>query len=302
MNLPEVKLGAARPIGWRARLDAYIKLVRLHRPIGIFLLMWPALWALWFAGAGQPPWGVVAIFIAGVVLMRSAGCAINDYADRDFDAHVVRTHGRPLAQGLIRPVEALALFVILSLLAFGLVLLLNWQTVALSVVAALLALIYPFMKRYTHLPQVFLGAAFGWAVPMAFMAIQGSIPTYAWVLFAATLVWALVYDTQYAMVDRTDDLRIGIKSTAILFGHHDRLMIGLLQILLLGLLVVVGIAAGRGPAWTGGLVLAAALALYQQYLIRRREPEDCFRAFLNNNYVGMVIFAGLVLDYWLTGF
>lgn len=300
MNLPEVKPSAAHPGGWRVRLDAYIKLVRLHRPIGIFLLMWPALWALWLAGAGQPPWGVVVIFIAGVVLMRSAGCAINDYADRDFDPHVSRTHDRPLAQGLIHPGEALALFALLCLLAFALVLLLNWQTIALSVVAALLALIYPFMKRYTHLPQVFLGAAFGWAVPMAFMAIQGSIPGYAWVLFAATLVWALVYDTQYAMVDRTDDLRIGIKSTAILFGRYDRLMIALLQVLLLGLLALVGSAAGRGLGWTLGLLFAAALALWQQYLIRRRVPADCFRAFLNNNRFGMVIFAGLVLDYWLT--
>jgi 4-hydroxybenzoate polyprenyltransferase len=273
--------------------------VRLHKPIGIFLLMWPALWALWLAGEGSPPWQVFVIFVAGVVLMRSAGCAINDYADRDFDGHVARTNARPLAQGLIAPGEAVGVFVVLSLIAFALVLLLNWQTVAMSVVAVVLAMIYPFMKRFTHVPQLFLGAAFGWAVPMAFTAIQGSVPGWAWVLFASTVVWALVYDTQYAMVDRADDLKIGIKSTAILFGAYDRLIIGLLQILMLALLAYVGVAAGRGPAYFGGLAVAALLALYQQWLIRDRQPRACFVAFLNNNYFGMAVFVGLVVDYLL---
>lgn len=299
MPLPEILPGTHRALTWRERLDAYFKLVRLHRPIGIFLLMWPALWALWLAGAGNPPWGIVAIFVAGVVLMRSAGCAINDYADRDFDGHVARTNARPLAAGVIAPQEALAVFVVLCLLAFALVLLLNWQTVALSVVAALLAVIYPFMKRYTHVPQVFLGAAFGWAVPMAFMAINGEIPGYAWAIFASAVIWALIYDTQYAMVDREDDLKIGIKSTAILFGRYDRLIIALLQVLMLGLLAGIGIAAGRGLPYALGLAVAAALALYQQWLMRERRPADCFVAFLNNNYFGMAVFLGLVVDYLL---
>ncbi|MGD9298441.1 MAG: 4-hydroxybenzoate octaprenyltransferase [Thiohalocapsa sp.] len=297
MSLPEIKLGSPSAPSWRQRLDAYVRLVRLHKPIGIFLLMWPSLWALWLAGAGHPPWSVVLIFIAGVVLMRSAGCAINDYADRDFDAHVARTNARPLALGSISPAEAVGVFVVLSLAAFGLVLMLNWQTVALSVVAVVLATIYPFMKRYTHFPQLFLGAAFGWAVPMAFMAIQETIPVYAWTLFAATVIWALVYDTQYAMVDREDDLKIGIKSTAILFGRYDRLIVGLLQALMLAMLAGVGVAAGRGWIYFLGLGVAALLAVYQQWLIRDRAPKRCFIAFLNNNYFGMTIFIGLVLDY-----
>jgi len=297
MSLPEIKLGTRRSPTWRERFDAYIKLVRLHRPIGIFLLMWPALWALWLAGAGQPPWGVVVIFVAGVVLMRSAGCAINDYADRDFDGHVARTTARPLAQGLITPAEAVGVFLALSLVSFGLVLLLNWQTIAMSVVAVSLTIIYPFMKRFTHVPQAFLGAAFGWAVPMAFTAIEGSIPAYAWLLFASTLVWALIYDTEYAMVDREDDLKIGIKSTAILFGRWDRLMIALLQVVMLAMLAAVGIMAGRGWVYFASLAVAAAMAVYQQWLIREREPGPSFIAFLNNNYFGMAVFVGLVLDY-----
>ncbi|KAA6183239.1 4-hydroxybenzoate octaprenyltransferase [Thiohalocapsa marina] len=299
MAYPPLKVRTTAAPGWRARLVAYVRLVRLNRPIGIFLLMWPALWALWIAGNGQPAWTVAAIFVAGVVLMRSAGCAINDYADRGFDGHVQRTAQRPLAQGLITPAEAVAVFVVLSLVAFALVLLLNWQTIAMSVVAVSLAFIYPFMKRYTHMPQVFLGAAFGWAVPMAFTALQGSVPPWAWVLFASAVVWALIYDTQYAMVDREDDLKIGIKSTAILFGRYDRLVIGLLQLVMLALLLHVGLQAGRGWAYLGGLGVAAGLSLYQQWLIRDRDPQRCFQAFLNNNYFGMAVFIGLVIDYLL---
>jgi len=297
MNVPELKVQIPSPTRWRDRLYHYYLLVRLHRPIGIFLLMWPALWALWLAGAGQPHWSVVLIFVLGVVLMRSAGCAINDYADRDFDGHVARTNQRPLATGQVTPREAIGVFMVLSLIAFGLVLQLNWQTIALSVVALALTFVYPFMKRFTHVPQLFLGAAFGWAIPMAFAAITGSIPFHAWVLFVATLIWALVYDTQYAMVDREDDLKVGIKSTAILFGRWDRLTIGLLQILMLGLLVWIGEETGRGVFYQLGLLTAAALAVYQQYLIRRRDPSLCFQAFLNNNYFGMAVFIGLVLDY-----
>jgi len=300
MNLPEVKSERPDVLDWRERLALYTKLVRLDRPIGIFLLMWPALWALWIAGEGDPPWGILLIFVAGVVLMRSAGCAINDFADRDFDGQVARTRGRPIAAGLIDPREALGVFLVLGLAAFALVLFLDWRAVALSVVALGLAVIYPFMKRYTHMPQLFLGAAFGWAVPMAFTAVVGSVPVLAWLLFSATVVWALVYDTQYAMVDREDDLKVGIKSTAILFGRYDRLIIGLLQVLLLGLLAYVGYLAGRGAWYAVGLIAAAVLAVHHQYLIRDREPATCFRAFLDNNYLGMVVFLGLVADYALS--
>lgn len=298
-SLPDVKLGEMRPPSWRERLRDYALLVRLHRPIGIFLLMWPALWALWLAGEGQPPWGIVLVFVLGVVLMRSAGCAINDYADRHFDGHVARTSQRPLATGSVSEREAIGVFLVLSLLAFGLVLSLNWQTVALSTVALFLTWVYPFMKRFTHLPQMFLGAAFGWAIPMAFMAVTGSIPGYAWLLFVTTLIWALVYDTQYAMVDRDDDLKIGIKSTAILFGEWDRVVIGVLQLLMLLMLAWIGSLTGRGLWFTLGLIVATGLAVYQQVLIRDRDPGACFKAFLNNNYVGMVIFVGLALDYAL---
>jgi len=303
MNTHHVDLSNLRPgpPSFRQRLNAYIRLVRLDRPIGIFLLMWPALWALWLAGDGHPPWQVVVVFVLGVVLMRSAGCAINDFADRNLDGHVERTRHRPLATGEISAREAVMVFVTLALMAFGLVLTLNWQTVALSVVAVALTAIYPFMKRYTHMPQLVLGAAFGWAVPMAYTAITGNVPMEAWWLFGATLIWALIYDTQYAMVDRNDDLKVGIKSTAILFGRHDRLIIGLLQLLMLGVLAWVGWQTGRGVYFLGGLAGAALLALYQQSLIRRRERGPCFEAFLNNNYFGMVVFIGLVLDFALAG-
>jgi 4-hydroxybenzoate polyprenyltransferase len=297
--IPQVKLADARQLGWRERLDSYVKLARLNRPIGIFLLLWPALWALWFAGSGNPPWQIVLIFLAGVVLMRSAGCAINDYADRFVDGHVARTRSRPIATGLVSPREAIALFLVLSLVSFALVLLLNWQTIALSVVALGLAFVYPFMKRYTHWPQLFLGAAFGWAVPMAFTAVQGEVPAAGWLLFAATVLWALIYDTQYAMVDRADDLKVGIKSTAILFGRFDRLIIAFLEVALLTLLAHIGTLTGRGPWFYAGLAVFGALAAYHLYLIRDREPAACFKAFLHNNYSGMAVFLGLVLDYSL---
>lgn len=302
MRAPEIKLDGIRtgPNSLRDRLAGYAKLVRLDRPIGILLLLWPALWALWVAGDGQPRWEVVLIFMLGVVLMRSAGCAINDYADRHIDGRIARTRERPIAIGLVSPKEALGVFVVLSLLAFGLVLLLNWQTIALSVVAVLLAASYPFMKRYTHLPQLVLGVAFGWAVPMAFTALTGEIPTVAWLLFAATAIWALVYDTEYAMVDREDDLKIGVKSTAILFGDHDRLIIGVFQISMFAILILVGSTLGLGVYYYLGLVGAGLAAMRQQFLIRHREPKGCFLAFLNNNYLGMVLFLGLAADYFFS--
>ncbi len=284
---------------WRIRLGHYWRLVRADRPIGIYLLLWPALWALWVAAEGIPPWWTLLVFVLGTALMRSAGCAINDYADRDLDGHVSRTAQRPLATGLVSPREALTVFVVLSLLAFALVLTLNTKTIAYSFVAAVLAASYPFMKRYTHMPQLVLGMAFGWAVPMAFTALQNQTPPVAWVLFAATVVWALIYDTMYAMVDREDDIKIGIKSTAILFGRFDRVVIGLLQVLMLALLWRVGDMAGRGILYQAALAAGAGLFVYHQWLIRRREPQACFHAFLHNHYFGMLVFLGLFGDYML---
>jgi 4-hydroxybenzoate polyprenyltransferase len=278
------------------RLREYALLMRLHRPIGILLLAWPTLWALWLAGGGRPPAGVLAVFVLGVVLMRSAGCVINDYADRGFDPHVERTRDRPLAAGRVAPREALALFAALALLAFALVLTLNRLTIWLSVAGALLAASYPFLKRWTHLPQFYLGAAFGWGIPMAFAAVTGAVPGLAWLVFAANVCWAVAYDTAYAMVDRDDDLRIGVKSTAILFGTYDRLLVGVFHAATLALLAAAGMVAGLGLAYYVGLAAAAGFAAWQQWLIRRRERAGCFRAFLNNNWFGLAVFAGLVAD------
>ena len=283
--------------GWRRTASGYWRLVRADRPIGIYLLLWPALWALWVAAAGFPPWWTLLVFVLGTALMRSAGCAINDFADRHIDGLVERTAQRPLATGHVSPREALIVFAVLSGVAFALVLTLNTKTIAHSFIAVTLAALYPFTKRYTHMPQLFLGLAFGWAVPMAFTAVQGAIPSVAWFLFAATVVWALIYDTMYAMVDREDDLAIGVKSTAILFGRFDRLAIGLLQLLMLGLLLQVGQMADRGALYLFGLAVAAGLFSFQQVLIYRRERARCFRAFLNNHYVGLAVFAGLFADY-----
>ena len=279
------------------RLREYALLMRLDKPIGAFLLLWPTLWALWLAGQGQPAKGVVVIFVLGVFLMRSAGCVINDIADRNFDPYVARTQQRPLAAQRLTVREAVVVFIALCLTAFALVLRLNTLTVLLSLPALALATSYPFMKRFHHLPQVHLGAAFGWSIPMAFAALTGGIPLLAWLLFAANVVWSVVYDTMYAMVDRDDDLQVGAKSTAILFGARDRQIIGRLQLLLLALLVLVGITGGLGWAYYTGLFAATWFALYQQYLIRNREPSQCFKAFLNNNWFGLIIFCGIVLDF-----
>jgi 4-hydroxybenzoate polyprenyltransferase len=281
----------------KATLRDYFELMRLHRPIGALLLLWPTLWALWVAAKGVPDLKVLAIFVAGVVVMRSAGCVINDYADRHFDRHVERTHDRPLTAGRVTERDALILFVVLCLLALVLVLQLNPLTRWLAVGGVLLAVIYPFMKRVTHLPQVVLGAAFGWAVPMAFAAQTGDVPPLGWLMFTTTVLWATVYDTLYAMVDRQDDLALGLKSTAILFGEADRAIIGLLQVMVLVCLLMIAHQAKLGLIYHGSLAVAALLSVYQQYLIRFRERMNCFRAFLNNNWFGMVVFLGILLDY-----
>ncbi|MBK9950368.1 MAG: 4-hydroxybenzoate octaprenyltransferase [Candidatus Competibacteraceae bacterium] len=279
------------------RLCEYALLMRLHRPIGTFLLLWPTLWALWIAGAGQPPRGTVLVFILGVALMRSAGCVMNDIADRKFDPHVARTRDRPLAAGRVSLREAIGLATGLSLLAFALVLTQNALTVELSFVGLALAATYPFMKRFHHLPQAHLGAAFGWGIPMAYAAVTDALPLSAWLLFLGNVLWSVIYDTQYAMVDREDDRKIGVKSTALWFGAHDTRIIAYLQAMLLGLLAVIGLLAGRGWIYYLAVFVAAWFALYQQYLIRDRTPEECFKAFLNNNGFGLVIFCGLLLDY-----
>lgn len=278
-----------------ARITDYGRLMRLERPIGALLLLWPTLWALWLAGSGRPPRTVVLIFLAGVWIMRSAGCVINDYADRNYDPHVSRTRDRPLAARRVTEAEALGLFAVLCLAAFVLVLQLNLLTVALAFPGVLLAASYPFMKRYHHLPQAHLGAAFGWGIPMAFAAVTGSVPPVAWVLFLANVLWSMVYDTQYAMVDREDDLKVGLKSSAILFGQHDRWIIGVLQVLMLALLIAVGRIEALAWPYYLGLLAAAGAAAYQQVLIRHREPPACFRAFLNNNLFGLAVFCGVVL-------
>lgn len=283
------------------RLPDFARLVRLDKPIGIYLLLWPPLWALWIAGEGHPDPLVVTVFVLGVILMRSAGCAINDYADRHFDGHVARTRARMLPAGRVQPREAVMTFAVLSLCAFALVLLMNWLTIGLSFIGLALAATYPYSKRHTYLPQVVLGAAFGWAVPMAFAAQLGTVPPLGWLMYITAIVWATAYDTLYAMVDRKDDLKIGVKSTAILFGELDRLIVGILQVLVLAALFLIGQQANLGGFYYMGLTVAAGLAGYEQWLIRERKPDACFRAFLHNNWFGLVIFAGVVLDFWARG-
>ena len=280
------------------KLLAYHRLMRTDKPIGTFLLLWPTLWALWLATPGVPPLWILGVFVAGVWLMRAAGCVVNDYADRKFDGHVKRTAGRPLPSGQVTGKEARVLFSILVLLSFLLVLTLNTMTILLSVAALALAWIYPFMKRYTHLPQVVLGAAFGWSIPMAFAAVSESLPLSCWLMFLANILWAVAYDTQYAMVDRDDDLKIGIKSTAILFGRQDKLIIGILQVAVLALMVVIGRLTGLNWEFYWSVLVAGLLFAYQQKLIAKRERDACFKAFMNNNYVGLVLFLGLAMSYF----
>jgi 4-hydroxybenzoate polyprenyltransferase len=284
-----------------SRLQDYAVLMRLNRPIGSLLLLWPTLWALWLAADGRPGTKVLVIFVVGVFVMRSAGCVINDYADRAFDPHVERTRLRPIAAGRVAPKEALTLFAVLGLAAFALVLTLNRLAIALSFAGIFLAVTYPFLKRWTHLPQFYLGAAFGWGIPMAFAAQANSLPTIAWVLFAANVCWSVAYDTAYAMADRPDDVRAGVKSTAILLGKHDRIFVGVFHAATLMLLAIVGRIANRGMLYYFGLAAAAAFALYEQWLIRDRARDACFKAFLDNNRFGAAVFVGLALDYQVTG-
>ncbi|NNM60631.1 MAG: 4-hydroxybenzoate octaprenyltransferase [Steroidobacteraceae bacterium] len=280
-----------------ATLLDYGRLMRLDRPIGTYLLLWPTLWALWIAGDGKPRESIFAIFVIGVLVMRSAGCVINDYADRDFDPHVARTKDRPLAAGRVSRQEALVLFAILCLVALTLALRLERKALLLALAGAFLALTYPFIKRFLSVPQLYLGLSFGWGIPMAFAAQQGRLPRIAWLLFLANLLWVTVYDTIYAMVDRDDDLKIGVRSTAILFGDSDRHIIAALQGMTLLALVFVGRQSRFGPWYWAGLVAAGAFFVRQLWLIRHREPGACFRAFLNNHYVGMSVFIGILLNY-----
>ncbi|ELL4670416.1 4-hydroxybenzoate octaprenyltransferase [Vibrio fluvialis] len=280
-----------------AKARAYWQLTRMDRPIGSLLLLWPTIWALILAARGMPDLKVLAVFVIGVFAMRSAGCVINDFADRKVDGHVKRTAQRPLPAGKVTAREAFTLFLGLSLLSFLLVLTMNPLTIKLSFAGLVLAFIYPFMKRYTHLPQFFLGLAFSWSIPMAWAAQAGELPLVAWYLFVINVLWTVAYDTQYAMVDRDDDLLIGVKSTAILFGRFDKLIIGVLQLLTVAMLIALGYSYQLGASYYWGLLAASGLFVYQQHLIRHRERMPCFQAFLNNNYVGMAIAVGLFISF-----
>ena len=278
------------------RLSLYLQLTRLNRPIGILLLLWPTLWGVWIAGAGHPSWHIVLIFVLGTVLMRSSGCAINDYADRDFDRHVKRTRERPVTSGRIAPRDALWLAAILALIAFLLILPLNSLTLLLSVPAVFLAASYPFTKRFLAIPHAYLGIAFGFGIPMAFAAQQGSVPLVAWLLLIANVFWAIAYDTEYAMVDRDDDINLGIHSAALLFGRYDVAAVMACYAITLVLLATVGQMIASGWLYYAGLMFAAAIALYHYNLIKHRQREACFKAFLHNNWFGAAVFAGIALD------
>lgn len=280
-----------------AQVRNYGKLMRINKPVGIWLLLWPTLWALWLAGEGHPDQGLFVIFVFGVFIMRSAGCILNDYADRNIDPYVERTRNRPIASGAVAPVEALTLFAALGMIAIGLATMLNKQAQLLAIIGAALTIIYPFIKRFVSIPQFILGAAFGWAVPMAFAAQTGSVSQLAWIVFGAALIWAVIYDTFYAMVDREDDRKIGVKSTALLFGDADLFVIGGLQLVMLAALVFVGLRAELGFWYFLSLAIAAGLMTYHQWLARDRQPAACFKAFLHNHLIGLVVFIGIVLDY-----
>jgi 4-hydroxybenzoate polyprenyltransferase len=287
-------------MAWQALLahySRYWRLMRLHRPIGIWLLLWPTLWALWIASAGHPDATVFTILVLGTIVVRSAGCVINDFVDRKIDPHVARTADRPLATGEVAPAEAVLLFGALMLIALGLVLNLNRLTLTFAAAGAFLTIVYPFTKRFLSTPQFVLGVAFSWGVPMAFAATSGDVPRVGWLLFLATVIWVVVYDTQYAMTDRPDDIKIGVRSTAILFGDLDRAFVAGLQALFLASLVLVGRSAGMGSWYYGGLAAGAVFCLYQAYLIKERDIVQSFRAFLNNAWLGAAVFAGILLDY-----
>ena len=299
-ELPLTKRPTEAPLGARLlrRASEYAQLMRLDRPIGTWLLLWPALWALWVAGAGRPEPRVLIVFVLGVFVMRAAGCVINDFADRDIDPHIRRTRDRPLAARRVAPLEALVLFGILNLIALYLVTRLDPFTIKLAIVGAALTISYPFLKRFFPLPQLYLGISFGgWSVLMAFAAQTGTLPRVAWVLYVAAVLWAAIYDTVYAMVDREDDLKIGVRSSAILFADMDRFLIGVMQVMMIYALTLVGHNMEFGDWYYAGVAAAAALFLWQQWLIRRREPAGCLRAFLNNQYVGLAVFLGILLQY-----
>lgn len=274
------------------------QLMRMDKPVGVYLLLWPTLWALWLASLGMPELDVLIIFVLGVVVMRAAGCVINDIADRKIDGHVKRTHARPLISGAVTVKQAWLCFFSLLLIALLLVLQLNIQTVYLSFVALLLAAAYPFMKRYTQLPQIVLGAAFSWAIPMAFMAVNQHLPSWVWWLYSANLAWTVAYDTQYAMVDRDDDLKIGVKSTAILFGRYDRLWIGVLQLITIGCLVIVGTLLHLPWPFSVGITVMALMFIYHQHLIKTRTREECFKAFIQNHWGGLALWLSLVVSFF----
>ncbi len=278
---------------------AYHELMRMDKPIGIYLLLWPTLWALWIASFGIPNWHYAVVFILGVIIMRAAGCVINDFADRKVDGHVKRTQLRPIPAGKATPTEAMQLFLVLVLAAFLLVLSLDWSVVMLSIGGLALAATYPFMKRYTHFPQIVLGAAFSWGIPMAFMAIQADLPMEMWILYFANLFWTVAYDTFYAMVDREDDLKIGVKSTAIAFGKYDLLAIAILQAQVVWLFYQLHMYLNWHWPMTIAIVVSALMFVRQLWMCRHREPSACFKAFLNNHWVGLIVFIGLVFEYWL---
>ncbi len=280
-----------------AQVRNYGRLMRIDKPIGVWLLLWPTLWALWLAGEGHPDQGLFIVFVLGVFIMRSAGCVLNDYVDRDIDPYVERTRNRPIASGAVAPMEALTLFVALSLIAIGLATMLNRPAQLLAIVAAGLTVSYPFIKRFVSIPQFVLGAAFGWAVPMVFAAQTGEVPQLAWIVFGAALIWAVIYDTYYAMVDREDDRKLGVKSTALLFGEVDLFVIGGLQLIMLLALVFVGLRAELSAWYYLSVASAGGLMAYHQWLARDRQPAGCFEAFLHNHTIGLVIFIGIVLHY-----
>lgn len=283
--------------GFVTQLKNYVQLMRLDKPIGVWLLLWPTLWALWIAGRGHPDAGIFLVFMLGVIVMRSAGCVLNDFADRNIDPYVERTRTRPIASGAVAPMEAITLFVALALIAIGLAAMLNRPAQLLAIIAAGLTVIYPFIKRFVSIPQFVLGAAFGWAVPMAFAAQTGEAKQIAWLVFGTALIWAVIYDTFYAMVDREDDRKVGVKSTAILFGDADLFVIGGLQLLMLVSLIFIGNMAELGVWYFGSVIIAAIIMGYHQWLARDRKPAECFKAFLHNHYIGMIIFVGIVLHY-----
>jgi 4-hydroxybenzoate polyprenyltransferase len=297
MATPPAKESASLSVELVRQAGQYARLMRLDKPIGIWLLLWPTLWGLWIAAKGQPDPKIFLVFVLGVITMRSAGCVFNDFADRKIDPKVDRTSARPLAAGAVAPAEALVLFFALGLIAIALVLTLDPLTQILAIVGAILTVIYPFMKRFFSAPQLILGAAFGWGIPMAFAAQTGNIPRLAWLMWLTVIIWAVIYDTMYAMADRADDVKAGIRSTAILFGSADVFIVTLLQFILVLALVLMGAAAQLGIWYMGFLAIATALLVFQRMLIKNRLPEQCFRAFMNHHYFGAAIFAGIALDY-----